>query len=57
MLCRPSTRLMVVLTGLPGSGGAVDRYTAPVGVPYSAVCVPSELLLLVVTDQPGASLV
>ncbi len=57
MLSRPSTRLMVVLTGLPGSGGAVDRYTAPVGVPYSAVCVPSELLLLVVTDQPGASLV
>ena len=36
-LSLPSTRLSFLRTGTPGSGGAVDRYTAPVGVVNSAV--------------------
>ena len=54
MLILTSTSLTAI-NGAPGSGGAVDRYLAPVGVTKSAVCAPFSSP--VVTRQPGASLV
>src|SRR6476646_9771535 len=39
MLILASTSLTAI-NGVPGSGGAVDRYLAPVGVTKSAVCAP-----------------
>src|SRR6476660_2302734 len=53
MLILTSTSLTAI-NGVPGSGGAVDRYLAPVGVTTSAVCAPFSSP--VVTRQPGASL-
>lgn len=53
MLSSPSTMLRR-LTGVPGAGGAMEKYFAPVGVQKVAVCSPS--VSVVVTCQPGASL-
>jgi len=46
---------LTAIVGAPGSGGAVERYRAPVGVTNSAVCTPFSSP--VATCQPGASLV